>query len=129
MLEKIFGDPEFEFVLPWPPTVNHYHQPVIRGGKPRIVKGKQVREYLKRSVYYAYRQKLAGIGITGQVIVEIQLHPPTLTAYDVDNRPKAILDTLSNVNFWNDDKLVKTLLLDKQEKIRGGAVRVFVWRV
>lgn len=129
MLEKIFSDAEYELVLPWPPTVNHYHQPAIINGKPRIVKGKQVREYLKKSIYYVYRQQLANLNIPGEVIVEIHLHPPTAAGYDVDNRPKAILDTLSNADFWNDDKQVKTLLLDKHEKIKGGMVRVFVWRV
>lgn len=128
MLKKLLGPEEYMLRLPWPPTVNHYHQPVIINGKPRIIKSKKVREYLKKTIHLVYRQRLAELNIEGLVIVQINLHPPTLHEYDCDNRPKAILDTLSNANFWGDDKQVKTLLLDKCEKQKGGYVDIFVWR-
>ena len=37
--------PDYEFNLPWPPTVNHYHQPVRHGRGVRIIKGAKARAY------------------------------------------------------------------------------------
>ena len=42
--------PDFEFNLPYPPTVNHYHQPVRQGLGVRIIKGAKAREYQAEAV-------------------------------------------------------------------------------
>ena len=65
--------------------------------------------------------------IGNDVIMQIDLHPPTLRSYDVDNRAKSVLDTLSKASFWIDDDQCESLLINKCEKVKGGFVDIFIW--
>lgn len=127
ILKKTLGEPAHTARLPWPPTVNHYHQPIIQGGKPRIVKSAKVRDYLEKNYLLVHRQLIGNLLIDENVIMQIDLHPPTLRSYDVDNRAKAVLDTLSKANFWVDDDQCESLLINKCQKEKGGFVDIFVW--
>lgn len=131
LMQKILfnslGDPAYTARLPWPPTVNHYHQPIIRNGKPRIIKSAKVREYLEKNYMLIHRQQIGDLMINYNVIMQINLHPPTLRLYDVDNRAKAVLDTLSKASFWVDDDQCESLLLNKCQKEKGGFVDIFIW--
>lgn len=128
ILKNTLGDPHYNLRLPWPPTVNHYHQPVIRNGKPRIIKSASVREYLDKTYLLIYRQMISELMIPDSVIMQIDLHPKTLASYDVDNRAKAVLDALSRASFWIDDDQCQSLLINKCEKEKGGGVEIFIWR-
>lgn len=119
---------DYEFAMPWPPTVNHYHQPIRAGKGARITKGKKARQYAIEMEKY-----LDEIGIANERIPEnkklsmsLILHPPTLARYDVDNRTKGIMDALSNANFYADDSQIQRLTIEKGEKIKGGMVEVKV---
>lgn len=119
---------DYKFEIPWPPTVNHYHQPAVIRGKVRIVKGKDARQYAKTC-----ESHLAEIGIYNERIPEdtllsmtLILHPPTNRKYDVDNRTKGIMDALSNANFYADDSQISQLKIIKGEKVKGGSVEVFI---
>lgn len=127
ILKNYLGDTSHELVLPWPPSVNEYHQPAKVNGKLRIIKSTKVRKYLKKSITLVFRQLIAELKIPQNVVMQIDLHPPTLRSYDVDNRSKAILDTLSQSDFWIDDDQCESLLINKCEKIKGGEVRVLIW--
>lgn len=131
LMQKILfnslGEPKYTVRLPWPPTVNHYHQPIIRNGKPRIIKSAKVREYLDKNYILIHRQLIGSLMIGNNVIMQIDLHPPTLRSYDVDNRAKAVLDTLSKASFWVDDDQCESLLLNKCQKEKGGFVDIFIW--
>ena len=118
---------DYEFSLPWPPTVNHYHQPIQRGKGARIIKGAKAREYAKESGKVIDALGLSGEAISGQVAISITLHPPTLMDYDVDGRPKGILDALTEAGFWIDDSQVKRMMVEKGEKVKGGMVAVKVY--
>lgn len=119
----------YEFEMPWPPTLNHYHQPVKMGERGvRIVKGAKARKYAKEMESY-----LKGIGLYNEMIPEgvklymhLTLNPPTLARYDVDNRTKGIMDALSNANFYADDDQVHKLTIVKGVKVKGGNVQVKV---
>ena len=119
--------PDFEFNLPWPPTVNHYHQPVRQGRGVRIIKGVKARAYqaeaAKALVYYG----LACEAIAGPVRVTITLNPPTLARYDVDGRPKGILDAITAAGFWLDDSQVQSMTVEKGEKVKGGNALIKVY--
>lgn len=117
---------DYEFNLPWPPTVNHYHQPIRRGSGVRIIKGAKAREYAKEAGKVIDALGLAGEAISGYVAITITLHPPTLASYDVDGRPKGILDALTEAGFWLDDSQVQKMTVDKGEKVKGGMVVVRV---
>lgn len=116
----------YEFEMPWPPTLNHYHQPVKMGKGVRIIKGAKAREYAK-----SMESHLDSIGLYNEKICEdvrlsmhLTLNPPTLAKYDVDNRTKGIMDALSNANFYADDSQVHKLTIVKGENVRGGNVIV-----
>lgn len=119
---------DYQFEMPWPPTVNHYHQPVRMGKGVRIIKGQEAKQYAKDCEKW-----LRDLGLENEKIPEdkklsmkLILHPPTLRKYDVDNRTKGIMDALSNSNFYADDSQVERLTIEKGEKVKDGMVEVFV---
>ncbi len=118
----------YKFVMPWPPTLNHYHQPVRMKKGARIIKGAKARRYAEEMESY-----LKEIGLHNEMIPEdkklcmtMVLNPPTLARYDIDNRTKGVMDALSNANFYADDEQVHKLTISKGEKIKGGNVEVTV---
>ena len=121
---------DYEFTMPWPPTVNHHHQPVImRKGKQvyaRIVKGEKARQYSEDLVDVLINMGIGGENIKDRLHVTLTLRPPTLRKYDIDNRTKSIFDTLSECGFWADDEQVDKLTIIKGDKIKGGEVLVKV---
>lgn len=113
---------DYEFTMPWPPSVNHWHQP-CRG---RIIKGAAARDYERLAV-----NRLKSIGIYGEKIesqlsVTIVLMPPTNARYDIDNRTKGIFDSLSASGFWVDDSQVQRLTIEKGEKVKNGMVSISI---
>ena len=119
--------PDFEFNLPYPPTVNHYHQPVRQGRGVRIIKGAKARAYQADAVAAITAAGLDAEGIDGPVRITITLNPPTLARYDVDGRPKGILDAITAAGFWLDDSQVQSMTVEKGEKVKGGSAVVKVW--
>lgn len=113
---------DYEFEMPWPPSVNHWHQP-CRG---RIIKGKAARDYEKLAVEHLKSIGISGESITQDLSVKLELMPPTLARYDIDNRTKGVFDSLSAADFWFDDSQVVELSIIKGDKIKGGLVKVFV---
>lgn len=118
---------DYEFTLPYPPTVNHYHQPVRQGRGVRIIKGAKARAYRADAVAAMVASGLDGEAIAGPVKMTITLNPPTLARYDVDGRPKGVLDALTASGFWLDDSQVQSMTVEKGVKVKGGNVVVKVW--
>ena len=116
----------YEFSMPWPPTVNHYHQPVKMGRGVRIIKGKKAKAYAVDAVCELVELGLSGEKLGGRLSVSLTLRPPTLAKYDVDNRPKGVLDALTEAEFWLDDEQVDSLKVVKGEKVKGGRVDLVV---
>ena len=116
----------YEFEMPWPPTVNHYHQPVRIGKSARIIKGQKAREYSSLIIKHMTDLCLDSEAISERLSVSIVLNPPTLRKYDVDNRTKAIFDALSDCGFWLDDEQVDRLIVTKGVKTKGGNVKIKV---
>ena len=112
----------YEFEMPWPPTVNHFHQPIRVGKGARITKGAKARQYSKDMAVHLKELGLADEQLSDRLSVRLTLHPPTLAKYDIDNRTKGVFDALSESGFWVDDEQVDILIINKAEKIRGGKV-------
>ena len=114
------------FEMPWPPTVNHHHQPTIgwKGKKPfaKIVKGAKARQYSKDMTKYLELIGIANKRLSGRLKVDMTLHPMRLGKYDIDNRTKSAFDALSESSFWLDDEQVDILTIEKAEKIEGGLI-------
>ena len=125
---------EYSFSLPWPPTVNHFHQPIVKyifkNGKKkavaRIIKGSKARDYSDLATGMLMMDGLAGENLKGRLSVVMTLNPPTLAKYDIDNRTKSVFDALSESGFWVDDEQVDRLTISKGEKVKGGRIDLHV---
>jgi len=105
-------------ILPWPPSVNGYW----RSYRGRQIISKRGRNYRTAVAVEAANAGLVGANIAGPVKVSIELHPPTLRRYDVDNFAKAPLDALTHAKVWLDDEQVHELTLKKCEKTKPGFI-------
>jgi len=105
-------------VLPWPPSVNGYW----RSYRGRQIISKRGREYRASAAAEMAVAGLLNAQISGPVKVSIDLHPPTLRRYDVDNWAKAPLDALTHAGVWQDDEQVQELTLRKCGKEKPGCI-------
>ena len=117
---------KYEFVLPWPPTVNHYHMPIKMGKAVRIIKGPKARNYESLVINSMIGQQLYNQKLDCFLSVTMTLNPPSLRKYDIDNRTKGVFDGLTAADFWLDDELVHELLIKKGQKLKGGNVEIVV---
>ena len=111
---------EYEFELPYPPSVNGYWR-TYKGSQIISVRG---RKYRVAAVIQMHKLKLAGKKIAGRMHVDVVIHPPTKRAYDIDNWCKAPFDALTHAGFWLDDEQVDSMNVTKGELIKGGLIRI-----
>jgi len=112
----------YKFELPWPPSVNGYW----RTFRNRQIISKRGREYRKESIEVMQSLGLCGENVSRRLCVRLKLYPPTLRKYDCDNFTKAVFDSMTHAEFWEDDEQVDRLTIEKCEKIKGGKVVVIV---
>ena len=99
---------DFTARLPFPPSLNHYWR---HGSKGTYIsaEGKAYRaavlRLLRSPVVMFPRERLA---------VRITLHPRTRVRFDIDNRPKRLLDALAKAGIFADDSQI-----DRLEVVRG----------
>ena len=113
---------DYEFVMPWAPSVNSCWMHTRCGVKL----SKRGRKYRVDAIALLDEIGLSGELISSNVSMSIVLNPPTLRRYDVDNFSKSLLDALSHAKFWVDDEQVQKLTISKGVKVRGGNVQVKV---
>jgi crossover junction endodeoxyribonuclease RusA len=58
--------------------------------------------------------------------VVVELQAPTRRKYDLDNRAKALLDSLEHAKIFPDDEQVDSLTLVRGEFVKGGNAKVWV---
>lgn len=107
--------------LPWPPSVNHYWRNVVINGRPRTLLSKEGRAY-KLAAADAVRQQRRGPSapLSGRIAISIALFPPDRRSYDLDNRIKAVLDSLTAAGVWQDDRQVKVIHIEEGTIVKGG---------
>jgi crossover junction endodeoxyribonuclease RusA len=108
----------YEIELPWPPSINGYW----RNFRGRQIISKRGREYRKLAIEIIKNAGLFGEQINFSLSVSIDLHPPTLRKYDIDNFCKGVFDALTEAKFWVDDDQIALLKVAKMEKTKGGKV-------
>jgi crossover junction endodeoxyribonuclease RusA len=64
--------------------------------------------------------------MTGRLSVNIHLHNRANRSYDIDNRPKAILDALEESGVFVNDSQVDRLLVERKEAVKGGSCWVLI---
>lgn len=114
------------FKLPFPPTVNHYYRRV--GYKTLI--SKEGRAYRATVVRLIRTGEHAHNGFLfpaeHRLNVEIQVWVPDKLRRDIDNLPKALLDSLQHAGVFKDDSQIDRLLIERMGVRKGGAVAVTV---
>lgn len=107
--------------LPFPPSTNAYWR---RSGHHIHISNKG-REYRK-----AVMDEIALLDVPkfgdARVSVTMQLIPPNLRKYDIDNRCKALFDALTHAGVWNDDEQIDVLKIYKLKPAQGGWVQIMI---
>lgn len=120
----------YKFELPWPPTSNHFHQPIAfrKNGKvlARNITSKEVDKYQAEVKKVMDELMLSGEMIEKPVLIHLKLHPKTNHKYDCSNFLKAYEDALVKCGFFEDDHWIEYGSIRKGEKVKGGKIVVIV---
>ena len=114
--------------LDWPPTVNTYYRTVMIGNTCRVLLSAKARAYRESVKARAYREAAASpVFRTERLRVTLMLHAPTRHKYDIDNRAKAVLDSLEHAGVYANDEQIDRLDIQRGEvRPRDGAVFVLI---
>ena len=107
--------------LPFPPTVNHIWQ---SSGKRRYL-SKEYEAFLGMVGVIVEREKVPQFG-KQRLSVAIRLHWPNKRRGDLDNRCKAILDSLQRAGVFDDDEQIDRLTLEREGIVKGGLCAVTI---
>lgn len=110
-------------VLPWPPSMNSYwrrHGHIIHISQA----GRKYREAVVQLVGWKFEHD----SIDYPVSVLIEAKAPNKRSWDVDNRPKALLDALTHAGVWTDDSLVRDMRIVDRGIESPGSVLVTISR-
>ena len=108
-----------KFVLPYPPSVNHYYRRV----GPKTLISREGRAF-RRNV-----RTLLGSGgqkppFTGGIALAMDAFPPDRRRRDLDNLLKSTQDSLAHAGAFEDDSLINLLVVRRCESIPGGRLVV-----
>lgn len=109
-----------KMILPFPPTVNTYWRHV----GPRTLISRKGREYRR-----AICGLLAGGGprkppAGGRIALSMDAFPPDRRRRDLDNLPKAVLDSLAHAGVYEDDSQIDLLIIRRQDLVKGGKLGI-----
>ena len=125
--------------LPWPPTNNNYWRHVVVGKRQKVRGGVAVLN--PRGGNYvsekgkAYRGNVIGLVFAagdvpdfrdGSLVVNIFAYPPDRRERDLDNLPKAVLDSLTHAGIWANDSQIDDLRIRRAPVEKGGRIYVTV---
>lgn len=108
--------------LPYPPSVNRYWRHIAIKGQPRTLISRD------GHAYRAAVQSALGrwTPVTARLSVHITANPPDKRTRDLDNLPKAILDSLTHAGVWMDDGQIDDLRITRGEIVNGGRITVSI---
>lgn len=115
-----------EITLPWPPSVNHYWRTPRSGPlSGRTLISEEGRQY-RDAVALQVTLQRARHRTTARLRVEIEAWMPDRRRRDLDNLPKAVLDSLTHAGVWADDAQIDDLRIYRAPLI-GGMLKVKIW--
>lgn len=115
---------EYHLKLPWPPSNNTYWRH-CRGRHYISPKGAN---YRKQVTDYIEQQNL-DIKTTSRIKIIITANPPDKRRRDLDNLPKAVFDSLTHANFWDDDEQIDDFRIKRGERVKGGSLDITIWEI
>jgi len=117
----MYDSETFILNLPFPPSVNSYYGITLKGKFP-IKYIKDAGKKYQNEVNIYVQENNFNIGINIPIKVEIILNFPTRHRSDLDNRMKALLDSLTLSNVWEDDSLIDELHIIRGTIAKPGSV-------
>lgn len=108
--------------LPYPPSGNHMWKHTTKGKHYLTTKA---RDYYADVGMATYHQQ-AVIGIDQPMRVQCLLYPPDKRRRDMDNAWKVIADSLTKSGVWVDDSLIRSLLIEWMDPVKGGKVVISI---
>jgi crossover junction endodeoxyribonuclease RusA len=111
--------------LSYPPTVNTYWKPTLRGkfGGVSIRLSERGRKY-KAQAYLEMAEQHIQRGLQGRVELLIDVYPPDRRKRDLDNVLKPLLDVLEDYGVFDDDEQID--ILHVRRRGVGGYVIIHV---
>lgn len=110
-------------VIPYPTTTgNHVWKHTTKGKHYITAKG---RDYFA-DVKMAVMQQGGHIACDQPIVVQCLLYPPDKRRRDMDNAWKVIGDALTKAGVWVDDALIRRLLIEWMDPVKGGKVVVSI---
>ena len=106
--------------LPFPPSTNHSHH-YGSGRKFLSKKTKEFRERVQEIVIESKAEK-----IEGRLSLFVALFPPDKRKRDIGNYEKQTTDALMNTGLFDDDEQIDTIMIVRQEVIKGGKCVVVI---
>lgn len=119
---------KIEFVLPWPPSVNHYWFVLRKGkmaGQPII--GDEGKAYRKAVAECVREQRIPRL--TGKLAVTMVANEPNRIRRDIDNLPKAVLDSLKKAGVYEDDFDIDDLHITRGRIVPKGELRITITEI
>jgi crossover junction endodeoxyribonuclease RusA len=107
--------------LPYPPSVNNYY----RKFRNIMVMSKAGRDFKEKVQDYVLDYRVPKLG-KARLELTIWLYPPTRRQTDLDNRLKAILDSLQDAGVYDDDSQIDVLMIQRGKIIKDGGCTVFI---
>ena len=107
--------------LPFPPSMNTYW----RNFRGRTVLSKAGRQFKENVQNYIIENNIPKFGDKKLKITMI-LRPRDKRKVDIDNRIKAVLDSLEDAGVFDDDFQVDHLEMIRGEPLKGGLIRVLI---
>lgn len=107
-----------QLILPWPPTLNTYRA-IVNG---RLITSKKGRQYCKDVAKLCVGHMPEG----AKLYVHVQAFPPDKRRRDLDNLPKALLDSMGKAGVYGDDSDIDRLEIVRMEPVKLGKVIVTI---
>jgi len=113
------------FALPWPPSNNHYFLSLRKGPMAgRVIISTEGKQYRKAVADLVLTQRIPANKLTGKLAVWIHVLPPNHQRRDLDNLPKAVLDSLSHAGVIRDDGDIDDLRITRFAVRKGGELQI-----
>lgn len=111
------------FILPFPPSINHYWTIIPMGRKVRMIIGKRGKDFRQQ-----IQKTIGKIQCNfNKLSVKIMVCPPDKRRRDLDNLLKATLDALQHAGVYKDDCQIDDLHICRSSKIiSGGKLIIYI---
>ena len=103
------------FVLPYPPSINHYWRSI---GNGRVLISKEGREYRSTVCSLLF----GSARLRGRLAISILATMPDKRKRDLDNIAKALLDALGHAGVYDDDSQIDDLRIVRSDVAKPGRI-------